>query len=134
MISLSFPVPEPGSPWRRSWEAAAQGDPAAAPEIDLRYKHFGVNVELVVNGVAIIPKGRFATLFDLTLSLCGISDRISQGEDATFGFTESEEVISVRQAGKMVSISSSRREEQAIAPSGELLPELYDFIRPPMQG
>ncbi|MFI9157523.1 hypothetical protein [Kitasatospora aureofaciens] len=129
MIKLSFSVPEPASPWRRTWEAAVQGDPAAIPEIDLRYKCFAVNVELVVNGVEIISKRRFVTLVDLALSLCAVSERISRGEDASFGFTESEDVIAVRRVGEMVSISSSKRQEQATTPSDELLSELSGFIQ-----
>ncbi|GGL66774.1 hypothetical protein GCM10010129_07750 [Streptomyces fumigatiscleroticus] len=93
MIHLSFSLPEPGSPWRRTWEVAKQGDPAGLAEIDLRYKFFGVNVEMVVDDVEIISKRRFVTLVDLALSLSHAERRISSGEDAAFGFTESEEVV-----------------------------------------
>ncbi|MEV6669349.1 hypothetical protein [Streptomyces sp. NPDC051162] len=129
MINLSFSLPEPASPWRRTWDGAKQGDPAGIAEIDLRYKYFGVNVEMVVDDVEIISKKRFVTLVDLALSLRGVVERISRGEDAAFGFTESEEVIRLRQAGDSISVSSSKKPEQASVASGELLEKISEFLQ-----
>ncbi|MEU9131812.1 hypothetical protein AB0D08_27495 [Kitasatospora sp. NPDC048540] len=129
MIHLSFSLPESASPWRRTWDGAKQGDPAGIAEIDLRYKYFGVNVEMIVEGVEIISKRRFVTLVDLALSLSGVIERISRGEDAAFGFTESDEVIRLRQAGESISVSSSKKQEQASVARDEILAELSEFLR-----
>ncbi|MEW1640156.1 hypothetical protein AB0469_39615 [Streptomyces sp. NPDC093801] len=129
MIDLSFSLPESASPWRRTWDGAKQGDPAGIAEIDLRYKYFGVNVEMVVDDVEIISKRRFVTLVDLALSLRGVAERISRGEDAAFGFTESEEVISLRQAGDSISVSSSKKPGQASVARGELLEKISGFLQ-----
>lgn len=127
-MNLSFSLPEPLSPWRRTWEQAKNGDPADIAEIDLRYKYFGVNVEMFVDDTEIISKSRFVTLVDLALSLHGVLDRISRGEDAAFGFTESEEVISFHQLGTNVAVSSSKRTIQASVPRDELLDTLSSFL------
>lgn len=129
MIHLSFSLPEPASPWRRTWDGAKQGDPAGLAEIDLRYKYFGVNVEMVIGGVEIISKKRFVTLVDLALSLRGAVERISRGEDAEFGFTESEEVIRLSQAGESILVGSSKKQEQASVARNELLAEFSEFLR-----
>ncbi|MFE0681220.1 hypothetical protein ACFW17_10480 [Streptomyces sp. NPDC058961] len=129
MIDLSFSLPESASPWRRTWDGAKQGDPAGIAEIDLRYKYFGVNVVMVVGDVEIISKRRFVTLVDLALSLRGVAERISRGEDAAFGFTESEEVISLRQAGDSISVSSSKMPGQASVARGELLETISGFLQ-----
>ncbi|MDH6710058.1 hypothetical protein P3T27_006807 [Kitasatospora sp. MAA19] len=129
MIHLSFSLPESASPWRRTWDGAKQGDPAGIAEIDLRYKYFGVNVEMVVDDVEIISKKRFVTLVDLALSLRAVVERISHGEDAAFGFTESEEVISLRQTGGSISVSSSKKPGQALVATGELLEKISEFLQ-----
>lgn len=129
MIHLSFSLPGSASPWRRTWDGARQGDPADIAEIDLRYKYFGVNVEMGVGDVEIISKRRFVTLVDLALSLRDVIERISRGEDAEFGFTESEEVIKFRQAGDIILVSSSKKKEQASVARDELVAELSEFIR-----
>ncbi|MET7528808.1 hypothetical protein [Streptomyces goshikiensis] len=85
------------------------GDPAGLAEIDLRYKYFGLNVEMVVGGVEVISKRRFVTLVDLALSLSQAERCISSGGDATFGFTESEEVIHLRCDGELIAVTSSKR-------------------------
>ncbi|MCF6525008.1 hypothetical protein [Streptomyces sp. JJ36] len=129
MIHLSFSLPVPGSPWRRTWEAAKQGDPAGLAEIDLRYKYFGVNVEMVVDGVEVISKTRFVTLVDLALSLSHAKKCISSGADATFGFTESEEVIHLRREGELIAMSSSKRPWRVTVERGELASALSSFLR-----
>lgn len=129
MIHLSFSLPESSSPWRKTWDSARQGDPAAIAEIDLRYKHFGVNFELAVGDVEIVSKKRFVTLVDLALSLSGAVKRISSGEDAAFGFTESEEVIHLRRDGDLISVSSSKRLVQASVGREELVAEFIRFLQ-----
>jgi hypothetical protein len=129
MVSSSFDLPVPSSPWRRTWQAAERGDPSAIPEIDLRYKYFGVNAELVAGGVRIISKDGFVTLVDLALSLCRVAERLSRGENASFGFTEREEVISFHLDGETVTITSSKNPQPAVAARGELLAELRTFVR-----
>ncbi|MEU4769830.1 hypothetical protein AB0H12_42095 [Actinosynnema sp. NPDC023794] len=129
MVSLSFDLPAPSSPWRRTWQAAGRGDPSAIPEIDLRYKYFGVNVELVAGGVQIISKKGFVTLVDLALSLCGVAERLSRGENASFGFTEREEVIGFHLDGETVTVTSSKDPQSAVAARAELLAELGTFVR-----
>jgi hypothetical protein len=129
VIHLSFSHPEPGSPWLKTWDSAKQGDPAAISEIDLRYKYFGVNFELVVGDVEIVPKKRFVTLVDLALSLSSVLERISSGQDAAFDFTENEEVIHLRRDGDLVAVSSSTRPVQASAESEELVGEVVQFLR-----
>ncbi|WP_125506288.1 MULTISPECIES: hypothetical protein [unclassified Streptomyces] len=129
MIHLSFSLPEPGSPWLKTWDSAKQGDPAAITEMDLRYKHFGVNFELTVGDVEIVSKKRFVTLVDLALSLSGVVNRISSGDDAAFGFTESEEVIHLRRDGDLVVVSSSMRPAQASVERQEVVGEIVRFLR-----
>jgi hypothetical protein len=126
VIHLSFSLPEPGSSWLKTWD---QGDPAAITEVDLRYKHFGVNLELTVGDVEIVSKRRFVTLVDLALSLSGVVERISSGEDAAFGFTESEEVIHLRRDGDLIAVSSSMRPAQASVEREELVGEFVRFLR-----
>ncbi|WP_421110448.1 hypothetical protein [Streptomyces sp. NEAU-S77] len=129
MIHLSFFPPELDSPWRRTWDAVKQGDPVAISEIDLRYKCFGVNAEMVVNGVEVISKSGFVTLVDLALSLSHVRQRISSGEDAAFGFTESEEVIHLRRDGGLISLSSSAQPWQVSVEPGELADAISGFLR-----
>lgn len=129
MIHLSFYLPEPGSPWIKTWDAAKQGDPAAATEMDLRYKYFGVNFELAVDDTEVVSKKRFVTLVDLAFSLSGAAKRISLGEDAAFGFTESDEVIHLRQDDDLIAVSSSKRPVQAFVGREELVREILIFLR-----
>jgi hypothetical protein len=129
MIHLSFSLPESGSPWQRTWEGAKQDDPAGIAEIDLRYKYFGVNVEMVVDGVEVISKRRFVTLVDLALSLSHAERRISSGEDAAFGFTESEEVIHLRRDGDLIAVSSTKRPWRVTAEPEVLVDAFADFLR-----
>ncbi|MFE9750052.1 hypothetical protein ACFYOT_34510 [Saccharothrix saharensis] len=129
MIHLSFDLPEPASSWRTTWDGARQDDPADIAEVDLRYKYFGVNVEMVVDDVEIISKSRFVTLVDLALSLRGAADRISRGEDAAFGFTESEEVIRLRQVDGHISVSSSKKPGDASVTREELLEKVSEFLQ-----
>ncbi|TWV34719.1 hypothetical protein FRZ03_27985 [Streptomyces misionensis] len=129
MIHLSFSLPEPGSPWRRTWEGAKQGDPAGIAEIDLRYKYFGVNVEMLVDSVEVISKRRFVTLVDLALSLSHAERRISSGEDAAFGFTESEEVIHLHLDGDLIALTSSKRPWRVTVEHEELASAFSSFLR-----
>jgi hypothetical protein len=129
VINLSFSLPESGSPWIQTWDSAKQSDPAAITEMDLRYKYFGVKFELTVDGVEIVSKARFVTLVDLALSLTVVVDRISSGQDAAFGFTESEEVIHLFQDGDLVTVSSSSRPVQASVERGELVGAFVQFLR-----
>ncbi|MCX4774487.1 hypothetical protein [Streptomyces sp. NBC_01285] len=129
MIHLSFYLPESGSAWRKTWDAAKQGDPAAATEMDLRYKYFGANFELAVDDTEVVSRTRFVTLVDLALSLSGAAKRISLGEDAAFGFTESDEVIQLCQDGDLIAVSSSKRPVQAFVGREELVREILIFLR-----
>ncbi|MGY0057720.1 hypothetical protein ACWY4P_14355 [Streptomyces sp. LZ34] len=129
MIRLSFSLPEPGSPRRRTWEGVKQGDPAGLAEIDLRYKRFGVNVEMVVDGVEVISKRRFVTLVDLALSLSHAERCISSGEDAVFDFTESEEVIYLRRDGDLIAVTSSKRPWRVTVDREELASSFSSFLR-----
>ncbi|GAA0927058.1 MULTISPECIES: hypothetical protein [Streptomyces] len=129
MIHLSFSLPEPGSPWQRTWEKAKQGDPASLAEVDLRYKYFSVNVEMVIDGVEVISKRRFVTLVDLALSLSHAKKCISSREDAAFGFTESEEVIYLQCDGDLIVVTSSKRSWQVTAERKELVSAFSGFLR-----
>lgn len=128
-MQLSFSLPESASPWSATWDEAKRHDPPGISEIDLRYKYFGVNVEMSVSDVEIISKKGFVTLVDLALSLRGVVERVSRGEDAAFGFTESDEVINLRQAGDSISVSSSKEPGQASVARAELLEKISDFLR-----
>ncbi|MFJ9552414.1 hypothetical protein ACIRPH_01270 [Nocardiopsis sp. NPDC101807] len=129
MIQLSFTPPEKSSPWSKTWDSVTWDDPAAISEIDLRYKYFGVNFEMVVDDVEIVSKKRFVTLVDLALSLSGVMKRISSGEDAAFGFTESDEVIHLICDGNLISVTSSKSLVQASVGRKELLDEFSRFLR-----
>jgi hypothetical protein len=129
LIRLAFYLPGPGSAWLKTWDAVRQGDPAVMTEMYLRYKYCGVEFELTVGGVEIISRKRFVTLVDLALSLSSVVKRISTGEDAAFGFTESEEVIHLRQDGNLVVVSSSKRSLQGSVGREELIEEFRKFLR-----
>lgn len=129
MIDISFSLPAASSPWRQTWDDARRLDPKVISEMDLRYKYFGVNVELVVGGLELISRRKFVTLVDLALSFRGVVDRVSRGEDATFGFTESANVINIRQQEGGLSVGSSTRSEIASVSSEELVDGLSRFIR-----
>ncbi|SEH03951.1 hypothetical protein SAMN05444920_14921 [Nonomuraea solani] len=129
MIHLSFSLPESDSPWLRTWERAKQGDPVDLPEIDLRYKYFGVNVEMVIDGVEVISKRRFVTLVDLALSLSHAKRRLLSGEDVAFGFTESEEVIRLRCDGDLIAVTSSKHPWRVAVEREELASAFSDFLR-----
>lgn len=127
MIRLSFTPPEPGSPWYRTWDKAKQGDPANATDTDLQYKFFDVNVEMIVNDVEIISNRRFITLVDLSLSFAYTAKRILSGENAAFGFTESDEVIHLHNNGNLVTISSSKKPWRVSVDRKELTDALLNF-------
>ncbi|MFI2661849.1 hypothetical protein [Micromonospora carbonacea] len=129
MIQLSFSLPVVGSPWLKTWDDVKGIDPAAIGEMDLRYKYFGVNFELTVGDVEIIPKGRFVTLVDLALSLSVVVERVSSGQDAAFGFTESEEVVHLRLNGDSVLVSSSKSSARALVDRKNLVDEIDKLIR-----
>ncbi|WP_141514535.1 hypothetical protein [Streptomyces zhaozhouensis] len=129
MIHLSFSLPDPGSPWRKTWEGAKQGDPAGLAEVDLRYKYFGVNVEMLVDNVDVISKRRFVTLVDLALALSHVKRRISSGEDAAFGFTESEEVIHLHRDSDLIVLTSSKQLWRLTVEHEELASVFSSFLR-----
>ncbi|WP_329312077.1 hypothetical protein [Streptomyces sp. NBC_01262] len=129
MIHVSFNLPDPGSAWLKTWDAARQGDPASITEMDLRYKYFGVNFELAVGDVEIVSRKRFVTLVDLALSLSGAVKRISSGDDAAFGFTENDEVIHLRRDGNLVAVSSSKHQVWAHVGREELVSEFLRFLQ-----
>ncbi|MFH8596348.1 hypothetical protein [Streptomyces rimosus] len=129
MIHLSFFLPEPDSPWRETWDRPKHGNPGSIQEIDLRYKYFAVNVEMTINDVEVISRRRFVTLADLALSLSHTVGRVSSGEDAAFGFTESDEVIHLRRDGSIIHISSSKRPWQVSADPEELISAFVTFLR-----
>ena len=128
MITISFELPGPDSPWRRTWDDARRGGAARLDEMELRYKFFAANVELIVDGVEFISRRRFVTLVDLALSISNVVKRVSNGGDASFGFTESEEVVRVTREGDLVSLSSSSRPEMVSLPVGRLIDECRDFL------
>ncbi|MFD0883367.1 hypothetical protein ACFQ08_02175 [Streptosporangium algeriense] len=129
MIQLSFTPPAPGSPWRKTWDRAKQRDLADITETDLQYKYFDVNVEMIVNDVEAISKTRFVTLVDLSLSFAYSTKRILSGEDAAFGFTESDEVIHLHNNGNLIIISSSKKPWQVSADRKELADAFLNFSR-----
>ncbi len=129
MINLSFEIPAPGSPWRTTWDDRIQADPKLVGEMDLRYKLFGVNVEMTIDDIEIISKKKFVTLVDLALSISHATRRLSSGEDAAFGFTESAEVIRLHQDGDLISVSSSKHSWQVSLEREELMEALTEFLR-----
>ena len=104
------------------------GDPADISEINLRYKHFGVNFEMMIDDVEIVSREKFVTLVDLALSLSGAAKRISVRENAAFGFTESDEVIHLRCDGNIISANSTKSLAQASVDRKELLDEFSRFL------
>ncbi|MEU9946068.1 hypothetical protein [Streptomyces lavendulae] len=128
MIRLSFSLPEPGSPWRRTWEEVKQRDPVDISEMDLRYKYFGVNVEMAVGDVEVVSKRRFVTLVDLALSFSRAERCISSGEDAAFDFTESEEIIHLQCDGDLVAVTSSKRPWRVNVEREELASAFSSFL------
>lgn len=129
MIHISCSLPEPGSFWWDSWDKPQLGDPATIAEIDLRYKCFDVNAEMIVNGVEFVSKNGFVTLVDLALSIRGVTERLSRGDDAAFGFTQCSDVIHLRQTGESIVISSSEKLKRASAARAQLLAQFSDFLR-----
>ncbi|MER0244947.1 hypothetical protein AAHZ94_23735 [Streptomyces sp. HSW2009] len=129
MIELSFSLPEPGSSWSGTWEGARQGDPADLAEVDLCYKYFGVNVEMLVGGVEVISRQGFVTLVDLALSFSHAEGRISAGGDAAFNFTESDEVIYLRRDGELIALTSSKRSWRVAVEREELTSAFSRFRR-----
>ncbi|MFJ2896190.1 hypothetical protein ACIO87_15085 [Streptomyces sp. NPDC087218] len=79
--------------------------------------------------VEMISKRRFVTLADLALSISGVVARIARGEDAVFGFTESEDVIRLHQDAGFVSVESSRTGKCVSVSRDELIEELSRFLR-----
>jgi hypothetical protein len=129
MLHISFNLPEAGSPWRKTWDSAKQGDPATISEMDLRYRYCGVNASMVVEGVEVISNRRSVTLVDLALSLFHAGNRISAGEDAVIGFTESAEVIRLRHDDDRIVITSSKHSWQTSVDRGELLSAFTGFLQ-----
>lgn len=129
MIILSISLPDSESPWQITWDDAKVKGPATLSETDLRYKYFGVGFRLTVGDIEIIPKGRVVTLVDLVFSLSFAVERISSGQDAAFGFTESDEVIRLRQEGDSVIVSSSKSSVQGSVSREEFLGEVARFLR-----
>ncbi|MBD0672640.1 hypothetical protein [Streptomyces sp. CBMA156] len=128
MISLSFSVPGPDSPWWSTWDEAKHLNPEAITETALRYKYFSVGAELAVGGAEFVSGRSFVPLVDLALSLAWVADRLAGGEEAAFGFTERAEVIRLRPAGDLVRVSSSAKPVEASAERTELLAKLAEFV------
>ncbi|WP_406466230.1 hypothetical protein OHB07_38235 [Streptomyces sp. NBC_00111] len=129
MIRFSFEVPNAESAWRDTWDSAFQVNPEAISEIDLCYKYFGVNVELVVDEVEVISSDGHVTLVDLALSLCHALSRLSAGEDTAIGFTEDDEVMRLRREADLVAITSSKHQWQVFVEQEELVGAFVDFLR-----
>jgi len=102
-------------------------DPVTISEMDLRYKYFGGRVEMVIGDIEFISKRSNITLVDLALSLRWVVDRISQGRDAVFGFTEKEDRVTLRWIDGNVAVESSPGEKYATAEPGELIAKLAEF-------
>ncbi|WP_158710288.1 hypothetical protein [Streptomyces sp. NRRL F-5126] len=128
-MHLSFSVPSQESPWIKTWESIQPQNAAEVSEMDLRYKYFGVAVEMSAGGVDFISKNKYVTLMDLGLSFRDVIAKVSAGRDAAFGFTESEEVIRVRHVGEYVSISSSNSSAQASVSRSDFVAHLSSFVR-----
>jgi hypothetical protein len=126
---MSFALPGPDSPWLKTWERAKDSNPITLGEMDLRYKYFGVNIELIVGDVEIVSKTGFVTLVDLALSLTQVVQQLASGQDAAFGFTESEEVIHLRQRGDTVEVDSSSSSKHGSANREEVGQEIVRFVR-----
>ncbi|MFG3437737.1 hypothetical protein ACGF0J_10905 [Nonomuraea sp. NPDC047897] len=129
MIYLTFKVPSAESPWRKTWDSVNQVDPGELNEIDIRYKYFGANVHLLIDDVEVVSKKRFVTLVDFALSISHAVKRLSSGEDAAIGFTESEEVIRLHSDDSLVAISSSKHSWEVSVDREEFIVVLTDFLR-----
>jgi hypothetical protein len=129
MIHFSIEVPSAGSPWRTTWDRAGQVSPATISETDLCYKYFGAQVELVVDGVEVISGQGYVTLVDLALSLRHALHRLSSGENAAIGFTESDEVIRLQRDGHLIVITSSKHEWRVPVEREELVEAFIEFLR-----
>src|SRR5512139_1901607 len=129
MIHISFNLPDPESPWRKTWDDLKALDSAKVGEMDLRYKYCGVRLGFIVDGAEVVSPSRYVTLIDLALAFSFALRRMSSGEDAAFGFTESDEVIHLRQGDGCVHISSSEKTDTFSAGGDELADELRSFVR-----
>jgi len=128
VITLSISLPDPGSPWLRTWDDVRDKDPATLSEMDLRYKYFGVDFRLAVGGIEITPQGQVVTLVDLMFSLLFALERISSGQDGAFGFTENDDVIHLRQESDSVIVSSSKGSVEGSVNREEFLGETVRFL------
>jgi hypothetical protein len=129
VIHLSLDLPNPASPWWKTWEKIREVKAADLTETALRYEYLTVNVELVINDVEIIPRRRNLTLVDLALSLRGVVEQISDGDDAAFDFTERAEVIRFEQLEDGICVTSTRKSFQVLVDREELVTHFKDFLQ-----
>jgi hypothetical protein len=129
MISLSFSLPDASSPWRATWDDAKSKDPASLGETTLRYKFFGVSFRLATRDTEIFPEGRIVTLVDLALSLSFAVNRISSGQNAAFGFTETDEVIHLSQSENSLTVSSTKNPTVVSVSRQEFVDETARFVQ-----
>ncbi|MEU6395289.1 hypothetical protein [Streptomyces sp. NPDC046939] len=130
MIQFSFETPSPESPWwQKTWDSVYRTEPATIDEMSLRYKYFGVRPRLVVDGVAVMSGESHVPLVDLALSLRFALHRLSSGEDAAIGFTESDRVIHLQQEERVIAITSSDSEWRTTVDSEALKASFVTFVR-----
>ncbi|MFD7112456.1 hypothetical protein ACFWAF_19905 [Streptomyces microflavus] len=129
MMNLSFSLPDVDSAWRGTWKVAQQKNPSELTEIDLRYKYFSANVEMIVDGVEVISSRSFVTLVDLALSLLDAERCISSGEDTAVGFTERAEVIHLRHSEGNIVVTSSEQSWRVVVDREELRSSISEFLR-----
>ncbi|MFY1598257.1 hypothetical protein [Micromonospora sp. WMMD737] len=127
VIQLDFSVPKPGSAWRETWRLRDGSDPATVSEMDLRYKYFGAQVDFAIDDMTVISKVGHVTLVDLALALRHAEGRLSSGEDAAFGFTESSKVVRLEGPGPVISVRPSVSSESAQVSRQQLVPALATF-------
>lgn len=84
---------------------------------------------MTVGGVEVVSKRRFVTLVDPILSLSHAERCISSGEDAAFGFTESEEVVHLQHGGDFIAVTSSKCPWRVAVEREELASALSKIIR-----
>ncbi|MGW4214792.1 hypothetical protein ACWEIJ_42880 [Lentzea sp. NPDC004789] len=128
MIRLSFDISEVETPWRATWGSAGPVNPVIISETALCYKCFAVHVRFVIDDIEIISRTRGITLVDFALSLQYALKRLVSGDDASIGFTESDEVIRLQVEGKAVVVTSSKREWRVAVSTDEVVPAFAGFV------
>lgn len=128
MIQLSFDIPAVDAPWRATWDRADSVNPATISETDLCYKYFAVHVTFVIDDIEIVSRTRWVTLVDFALSLQYALKRLVAGDDASIGFTESDEVIRLKAENSVFVVTSSKRQWRVVVGLDEVMNAFVRFI------